>query len=404
MLFATPDGSTRIPVKLTKDSIHIANFKVLDKHGNAGKGEVVFIHDQFKKFDTYLDVQTDLLFALNTTYRQNNLYYGKAYISGDIQIFSGAGVSRINMDVKAEEKTVFNLPLTDETDLEENQFVVFVKSDEMEDERNGEKEEKEDGVNVELDMVLRSSPKALIRLVFDESSGDVIEARGLADLSLRYDPLNDLQIFGNYIIESGSYMFTLQNVVNKRFVIEEGGSIRWNGDPYQGEMDIITSYKTRARLVDILPEIYQDVNYKRKTAVHLRLRMTQSIESPVIGFEVFLPDSPENIRQQLNAQLSDASCLNQQVFSLLILTSFTPCEIRDGSTASTDVGKSTAYEAMSNQLSGWLSNISEDFDIGVSYTPEIEGESYTPEQVEVAISTQLYNDRLIIDANASSGN
>jgi hypothetical protein len=47
-------------------------------------------------------------------------------------------------------------------------------------------------------------------------------------------------------------------------------------------------------------------------------------------------------------------------------------------------------------LSSWLSQISKDFDVGVRYTPE---DNLTTEELEVALSTQLFDDRLTIETN-----
>jgi hypothetical protein len=51
---------------------------------------------------------------------------------------------------------------------------------------------------------------------------------------------------------------------------------------------------------------------------------------------------------------------------------------------------------ISNQLSGWLSQISKDFDIGLNYKP---GDKLTSNELEVALSTQLFDDRVIIEGN-----
>ncbi len=60
----------------------------------------------------------------------------------------------------------------------------------------------------------------------------------------------------------------------------------------------------------------------------------------------------------------------------------------------------TASELLSNQLSNWLSQISDDFDIGVNYRP---GDQITSDEVEVALSTQLLDDRIIISGNVDVG-
>ena len=60
----------------------------------------------------------------------------------------------------------------------------------------------------------------------------------------------------------------------------------------------------------------------------------------------------------------------------------------------------TASELLSNQLSNWLSQISDDLDIGINYRP---GDQITSDEVEVALSTQLLNDRIIISGNVDLG-
>ncbi|GAI24311.1 unnamed protein product, partial [marine sediment metagenome] len=59
------------------------------------------------------------------------------------------------------------------------------------------------------------------------------------------------------------------------------------------------------------------------------------------------------------------------------------------------VGIATS-ELLSNQLNHWLSQISNDFDIGFNYRP---GDEITSNEMEVALSTQLLNDRVTINGN-----
>jgi outer membrane receptor protein involved in Fe transport len=48
----------------------------------------------------------------------------------------------------------------------------------------------------------------------------------------------------------------------------------------------------------------------------------------------------------------------------------------------------------------WLSQISDDIDLGFTYQP---GDELNPQQYEIALSTQLLNDRLTIDTNLGIG-
>jgi hypothetical protein len=73
-----------------------------------------------------------------------------------------------------------------------------------------------------------------------------------------------------------------------------------------------------------------------------------------------------------------------------------------GATLATSAGTGTSAmavttsEMISNQLSNWISQISNDFDLGFTYMP---GRDINPQEVQVALSTQLLNDRIVINGN-----
>jgi len=59
----------------------------------------------------------------------------------------------------------------------------------------------------------------------------------------------------------------------------------------------------------------------------------------------------------------------------------------------------TASELFSNQLSNWLSQINSAWDIGFNYRP---GNQMTDDEIELALSTQLFNDRVTINGNVGN--
>jgi hypothetical protein len=102
--------------------------------------------------------------------------------------------------------------------------------------------------------------------------------------------------------------------------------------------------------------------------------------------------------------------MNRQVFSLLVLNSFvTPLQLSGAAgggatnmgTLAGSVASTSTSELLSSQLSSMLSKISKDFDVGVTYRP---GDAITSKEMEVALSTQLFNDKLSIDGNVGVNN
>jgi hypothetical protein len=56
----------------------------------------------------------------------------------------------------------------------------------------------------------------------------------------------------------------------------------------------------------------------------------------------------------------------------------------------------TTTEMISNQLSNWLSQLSNEFDLGFMYRP---GGEINPQEVEFALKTQVLNDKVTINGN-----
>jgi hypothetical protein len=98
--------------------------------------------------------------------------------------------------------------------------------------------------------------------------------------------------------------------------------------------------------------------------------------------------------------------MNRQIFALLIGNSF----ISTGSTPASGISESsgstgtmamaaTTYEMLSNQLSNWLSQISNDFNVGLVYRPGSGSKDINPQELEVALSTQLLNNKVLLNTN-----
>ena len=204
-------------------------------------------------------------------------------------------------------------------------------------------------------------------------------------------------MFGRYLIEEGDYLFTLKIVINKEFKIRTGSSIAWYGDPYQADIDISAMYQLRAPLFPIMIE-NQD-RYRGREDINVVLELQNKLLTPDIRFDIELPQATATERNQLESVVSTTQQLNQQVFSLLILNRFLPSSQNEGTGSGAGVqnfGAATTSDFVSTQISSWLSEISDQFDIGVNYRP---GDQISNQEVALALSTQLFNERLAVSGS-----
>ena len=204
-------------------------------------------------------------------------------------------------------------------------------------------------------------------------------------------------MFGDYVLSTGDYLFTLEDFVTKKFEIEKGSSIKWNGNVYKANIDITANYKQRASIKPLFPNDSSS-NYNKRFPVDCKLYMRDKLTSPDISFGVELPTIDEGTRSLIRNLLADPTELNRQVFSLLLLRSFvTPISVTGGSGVSAGGAMAaTGSEMLSNKLSSWLNGVTKDVDIGVNYRP---GNALSSDELDLALSKQLFNNRLVIDGN-----
>ena len=81
-----------------------------------------------------------------------------------------------------------------------------------------------------------------LQLIIDEEVGDVIKGYGNGDLNLTINKEGDFEVFGDFEIEEGNYLFTLQDVITKSFEIERGGMINFDGDIYNASINLNLLY------------------------------------------------------------------------------------------------------------------------------------------------------------------
>jgi hypothetical protein len=353
-------------------------------------------HNNFKNLQIDYDVNFNNMLVLNKTNDGKEPFYGKAYGTGRFGIYGFLNNIAMEINVKTEKGTVFTIPLDGPAEVSDNNFIRFVTKDTI----KKVKEEVKSGFK--LDMNVEATPDAEVQIVLDAKSGDIIKARGKGDIDLKISNLGKFDMFGEYVLSNGEYLFTLENVITKKFEIQKGSTIEWSGSPYAAEIDITANYKQRASIAPLFP--YDTTGtYKRRVPVDCKLLMRDKLMSPNISFAIDLPTLDEATSSKIQSVLTDEAELNRQVFSLLLLKSFvTPLQYSSGGGIS--AGSAVAAngtEMLSNRLSGLLSGLTKQVDIGVNYRP---GTNTSSDELDVALSKQLLNNRLTIDGNFGFNN
>ena len=182
------------------------------------------------------------------------MFYGKAYATGNFSAKGPIDNIVMNISAKTEKGTVFYLPLTGTGDVSQQDFITFVSS-ENETFTTAIPTKKPESKGYELNFNLEVTRDAEALLLFDPKVGDMIKGNGSGNLRLEVTEAGEFNIYGDYIIDSGDYLFTLQNVINKKFVVQKGGVISFKGDPYDADIQLSAIYRVRTSLYNMVKNI-----------------------------------------------------------------------------------------------------------------------------------------------------
>ncbi len=383
------------------DTILFNRIGIKDMAGNSGTFHGTIVHNNFNNMQYNMTISSPGLVALNTTARDNPQFFGQVVASGR---FSITGYGR-NVNLTGTGTTLsgtnVNISLEDESVLERYDFIQFI-AQEHDDRKDFLLSRKDEG-DFNLNLTIRATPEARAQLIYNSQIGDVIRAQGEGILRFGVDKDGNITLSGDYTVERGDYLFTLQNVINKRFTIEQGGTIVWSGDPYNAIINISAVYKLKASLYDLLVSTYDNIYQNQRIQVESKILLSDQLSNPNINFEINFPTVEDRLVEELRQFFNTPEELNKQILSLVVLGKFyTPEYLRGTYEAQNpNVLGTTASELFSNQLSNWLSQISSNVDIGLNYRP---GNQITNDEIELAMSTQIFNDRVTINGNIGNNN
>ncbi len=367
--------------------IQVKDVAVYDSLGNSGILNFALRHNNFRDIRLNLDIAANKMNVLNTSYKDNNLFYGKAFGTGNVNISGSLKDISIKVDASSENNTLVYIPINLAVDAEENNFIKFKSLNEGQEEVRNEYIPKVSGTDVTMN--LKVTPSANMQLFLPENIGN-IKGNGRGDIQIGVNKQGDLSMYGDYVLAEGSFMFTLGNVINRVFDIRSGSTISFTGSPYEADIDLSAVYRLKASLKG-LTEDYSGTS----VPVDCIIRLKNDLYNPDISFSINLPEANNELNQLVFAEIdtSNQVIMTQQIVSLLVLKTFAFNRTPDITTSVS----SSSIEVLTDQLSNMLSQIIKDVDIGVKYRTG--DATLTDEEVEVALSTNLFNDRVSIDGN-----
>ena len=363
----------------------------------------------FKDIRLDLDLNFNNLLALNTGRSLDMPFWGTVFATGSLGIEGPVSDISLLLNARVDDNSDITFDFSSAGGNTGSNFITFLekKPDALPGEiplesfyvRNKARYKPNGKLTLDLNLVVTPGLAVKVGIHNTSMSGN-LQATGDGVLRL-YMPGGNPQLFGTYTIAGGTFDFSMVNLINRKFDLEEGGTISWIGPMADARVNIRAGYQTKASLYPVLASLgvsaEEESQLKQNANVKSIIVLTGNLMNPDIGFDIDLINTDEDTRDRFFSVIKkdDEDEMLRQTFSLLMFNSFMAVESSSSASAG-NAALTSSSDFIFSQFNNFLSNFTSDFNLGLNYRP---GDVNTNSEFEVTMSGQLFDDRLVINGN-----
>ncbi len=338
--------------------------------------------------DLNVNTNGDRLLILNTPFEEEVLYYGTGFLRGTGRIFGPTRALTINVQGETAAGTSLKIPLSDVASVGDYSFINFI---EKKDERTFELERTlKDYEGLELNFDLDVTPDAEVEIVVDQKTGSSLRGTGEGILLIEINTNGKFNMFGDFVVVTGTYNYRFGGVIDKSFSVKPGGSIVWDGTPLAAQLNMEAVYSLNANPAPLL----DNSGVTRRIPTNVVVQLTGELERPTIDFNIEFPGTSSIVQSELEYKLQDPTVEERNAFFLLAQGTF----VDEGSGLNQQAVTGNLIQTASGLVNSLLGGGNDKFDFGFS----LEQGTLDPSQVQtenrlgVTVSTRL-SDRVLLN-------
>ena len=385
------------PFHIDDTGIYFDDITITDRFGGKGRvyGSVNYRYFKDFSFDTHIHVEE--IEALDLTEKEGEMYYGNVFGTGDLSITGPLNSILMNIDATTAKTGSLHIPtdfsLTSSTGTNLLKFktldtLTFIDPYDIFVQKTTKEEQ--GPADFLMRMNVNATPGVEAFIEIDKANGNILSGRGNGNIKL--DVGTDVfDINGDYTLTDGNYKFVAMGLVSRDFTIQNGSSIRFSGDIWDSVLDIDALYTTKASIATLISDT---TSVSNRRTVECGIEIKDKLSNPQLTFSIEIPDLDPMIKSRVESALSTQDKVQKQFLSLIISNNFLPDE-QSGIVNNSSVLYSNVTEMMSNQINTIFQKLDIPLDLGLKYQPNERGNDI----FDVAVSTQLFNNRVIVNGN-----
>ncbi len=321
-------------------------------------------HTNYNDWNLDLVFESDRLFILNKDFDEDENFYGKAYIDGQISISGPTDQVSINIDALTMPGTYITIPRTNSNLIDDFSFIeftdlnnsdLFTKNNLLDDVKQLNNKTLDLNIDLEIDN------NAQVDITIDQETGSYISGIGNGNLFMEIDSDGKFNIFGDYTTTEGEYNFKDLALIDKKFKLKDGGTIVWDGEPLGAQMDILATYEVPGGANPAL--LLDNPNFNKKIPTDVEIELTGNLTKPNSpDFEIYFPNTSSSVTSEINYKLNDPEVRQLQAISLLTQGIF----INEVSVSIEGI-TNNIYEKVSDVFSDLLGGSEGPLKVGINY-------------------------------------
>ena len=397
---------TQVPYHVSGDldldnkGLHFTNVRAQDNYGGNGSIRGSVLLDGFSRYGMDVHVRVNRMKVLEIKRGMNDLLYGDITASGTADITGWSPDLNLNLDASTVREGNLHLQIGSAGGNRSGQMLTFVEApaegepdpyEQMMAAGNAKSRRTRGNTGIRLNV----RPTQEVMVYIDLSEDNTLMASGTGSIEIdSQSATKSLTLNGNYELSQGSFHFSALNLVSRDFSIQEGSSVHFNGDLWDTDLDVNGLYTTKASLANLI----SDENAVNRRTVNCGISITDKLRNPQISFSIDIPDLNPTTQAEVEGALNTDDKVQKQFLYLLLAGGFLPSDESGITTNGSEVLLSNVTGIMAGQLNNIFQKLNIPLDLGLNYQSTTTGTNI----FDVALSTQLFNNRVIV--NGSVGN
>ena len=233
------DGKASVTFKddlivLSPEAIILEDCPITDIEGHEGNVSGRINHDHLGDFTFDVDIKADNLLSYNFPDFNGDIICGTVYATGTADIHGRSGEIVINCYATPEANSSFSYNATNPDAISGQEFITWTSQG-----KTDVTHQKKTQINslasssdLYINFNIDATPDATLKVLMDSQTNDYITLNGTGGIKATYYNKGPFNMYGTYTINRGTYGITIQNIIKKNFIFQNGGTIIFGGDPF----------------------------------------------------------------------------------------------------------------------------------------------------------------------------